>query len=147
MVKILLGGSPCTYWSVARKSGREKQPSGMGWELFLNYKIAMEKFKPDFFLYENNESAAEPIKEQIAEELGVPLFHGDSSLVSAQMRRRIYAFNWQCEPPEDRGITLKDIIRTRGYWKDFQSDRYPVGMGYRNRRESDGKLYLSLIHI
>lgn len=55
----------------------------MGWELFLNYKIAMEKFKPDFFLYENNESAAEPIKAQIAAELGVPLFHGDSSLVSA----------------------------------------------------------------
>ena len=141
MVKILLGGSPCTYWSVARKSGREKQPSGMGWELFLNYKIAMEKFKPDFFLYENNESAADPIKTQIAEELGVPLFHGDSSLVSAQMRRRIYAFNWQCEQPEDRGITLKDIIRTRGYWKDLHSDRYPVGMGYRNRREADGKLY------
>lgn len=113
----------------------------MGWELFLNYKIAMEKFKPDFFLYENNESAAEPIKAQIAAELGVPLFHGDSSLVSAQMRRRIYAFNWQCEQPEDRGITLKDIIRTRGYWKDLHSDRYPVGMGYRNRREADGKLY------
>lgn len=48
----------------------------MGWELFLNYKIAMEKFKPDFFLYENNESAAEPIKAQIAAELGVPFFMG-----------------------------------------------------------------------
>lgn len=141
MVRILLGGSPCTYWSIARKSGREKQPSGMGWELFLNYKIAKEKFQPDFFFYENNESAAQPIKMQIAEELGVPLFHGDSSLVSAQMRRRIYAFNWQCDQPEDRGIKLKDIVYNADLWKNPSVSQYPVGIGYRNRREADGKLY------
>lgn len=136
MVKILLGGSPCTYWSVARKSGREKEPSGMGWELFKNYVIAKEKFNPDFFLYENNESAAEPIKTQIAEELGVGLFHGNSQDVSAQQRRRIYAFNWKCGYPEDRGILLKDIVQVRG-----AGDRRPVAIGYRNRREADGKLY------
>ena len=141
MIRILLGGSPCTYWSVARKSGREKEPSGMGWELFLNYKIAMEKSKPDFFLYENNESAADAIKAQISEELGVPLFHGDSALVSAQMRRRIYAFNWKCDPPEDRGIQLKDIVYNADLWKNASGGQYPVAIGYRNRREADGKLY------
>lgn len=58
MIKILIGGSPCTYWSVAQKKGREVEAEGLGWELFRNYLIAKEKFKPDFFLYENNKSAA-----------------------------------------------------------------------------------------
>ena len=47
MIKILLGGSPCTFWSIAR-AGRETHPSGVGWELFKNYLIAKEKFQPDF---------------------------------------------------------------------------------------------------
>ena len=36
MIKILIGGSPCTYWSIAKKSGRETEASGEGWELFKN---------------------------------------------------------------------------------------------------------------
>lgn len=36
MIKILLGGSPCTYWSIAQKNNRETEPSGLGWELFKN---------------------------------------------------------------------------------------------------------------
>lgn len=58
MIKLLIGGSPCTYWSVAQKKGREVEAKGLGWELFKNYLIAKEKFKPDLFLYENNKSAA-----------------------------------------------------------------------------------------
>lgn len=65
MIKLLIGGSPCTYWSIAQKNNRETEPSGMGWELFENYLIAKEKFKPDFFLYENNKSAAQAIKDEI----------------------------------------------------------------------------------
>ncbi len=56
-MKLLLGGNPCTYWSIARK-GRETQPSGIGWELFDNYLIARDKFHPEYFLYENNKSMA-----------------------------------------------------------------------------------------
>lgn len=85
----------------------------MGWELFKNYLIAKEKFKPDFFLYENNKSAAQPIKDQISRELGVPLMHINSALVSAQNRERFYAFNWEVDQPEDRGILLKDILESR----------------------------------
>ena len=66
MVKILIGGSPCTYWSIAQQQGRkETKAEGLGWELFKNYVIAKEKFKPNYFLYENNKSAAQEIKEQI----------------------------------------------------------------------------------
>lgn len=111
-IKILIGGSPCTYWSIAQKNNRETEASGIGWELFKNYLIAREKFKPDYFLYENNKSAAQPIKDQISRELGVDLMYINSALVSAQNRQRFYAFNWTVEQPEDRGILLKDILET-----------------------------------
>lgn len=42
MIKLLIGGSPCTYWSVAQKKGRETEAEGLGWELFKNYLIAKE---------------------------------------------------------------------------------------------------------
>ena len=118
-IKILIGGSPCTYWSIAQKNNRETEASGMGWELFKNYLIAKEKFKPDFFLYENNKSAAQAIKDQIAEELGVGVdpdvrfTYINSALVSAQNRQRFYVTNFgDIEQPEDRGILLKDILVT-----------------------------------
>ena len=112
MIKLLIGGSPCTYWSVAQKKGRETEAEGLGWELFKNYLIAKEKFKPDFFLYENNKSAAQPIKDQISRELGVDLMYINSALVSAQNRQRFYAFNWRVDQPADRGIMLKDILES-----------------------------------
>lgn len=110
MIKLLIGGSPCTYWSIAQKNGREVEAKGIGWELFKNYLIAKDKFKPDYFLYENNKSAAQPIKDQISKELGVDLMYINSALVSAQNRQRFYAFNWNVEQPEDRGILLCDIL-------------------------------------
>ena len=118
-IKILIGGSPCTYWSIAQTNNRETKAEGMGWELFKNYLIAKEKFKPDFFLYENNKSAAQAIKDQIAEELGVGVdpdvrfTYINSALVSAQNRQRFYVTNFgDIEQPEDRGILLKDILET-----------------------------------
>ena len=104
----------CTYWSIAQTKNRETQAEGLGWELFKNYLIAKEKFKPDFFLYENNKSMAKAIKAQITEEFGLEPMLINSALVSAQNRNRLYWFNWDVEQPEDRGILLKDIIETRG---------------------------------
>lgn len=119
MIKILIGGSPCTKWSIAQKNGRETLPEGIGWELFENYRIAKEKFQPDIFLYENNKSAAQPIKDAIYSALGgskdpsVRLTHIDSALVSAQHRQRFYVTNFgDIEQPEDRGILLRDILET-----------------------------------
>lgn len=125
MIKLLIGGSPCTYWSIAQKKNRETEPSGLGWELFENYLIGKEKFKPDFFLYENNKSAAQAIKDEIKKRLNVwdgTLFTPDSgaryieinsALVSAQKRKRFYVHNCgDVEQPADRGIILRDILET-----------------------------------
>lgn len=118
-IKILIGGSPCTKWSIAQKNGREVLPEGIGWELFENYRIAKEKFQPDIFLYENNKSAAQPIKDAIYSALGggkdssVRLTHINSALVSAQHRQRFYVTNFgDIEQPEDRGILLRTVLET-----------------------------------
>ncbi len=117
-IKLLIGGSPCTHWSIAQTKNRETKAEGLGWELFRNYLIAKDKFKPDFFLYENNKSAAQAIKDQIAEELGVGtdpnvrFTYINSALVSAQNRQRFYVTNFgDIEQPADRGIVLKDILQ------------------------------------
>lgn len=134
MIKLLIGGSPCTFWSIAQKNGRETEAEGIGWELFKNYLIAKEKFKPDFFLYENNKSAAQAIKDQISRELGVDLMHINSALVSAQNRQRFYAFNWKVDQPEDRGIMLRDVLEPSPL--ELTYEMQTVGIGYRGRQEN-----------
>lgn len=132
-VKILIGGSPCTHWSVAKRNGRETKAEGMGWELFKNYLIAKEKFKPDLFLYENNKSASQAIKDQIAKELGVGVdpdvrfTYINSALVSAQNRQRFYVTNFgDIEQPEDRGVSFQDIKDTDyNYCRQFRVNKTP----------------------
>lgn len=31
MIKLLIGGSPCTFWSVAQRKHRETEPDGIMW--------------------------------------------------------------------------------------------------------------------
>lgn len=112
-MKLLLGGSPCTHWSIAQTRNRETQPEGLGWELFRNYLIARERYGPDFYLYENNKSMAPAIRAQITAELGVEPILINSALVSAQSRQRLYWTNIpSVELPEDRGLILLDILES-----------------------------------
>ena len=116
------------HWSIAQTKNRETEASGIGWELFLNYRIARDKYKPDFFLYENNKSMSQAIREQITAELGVEPVLINSALVSAQNRQRLY---WagkrnpdgtyrrvDVEQPVDRGILLRDILESGVCWKE-----------------------------
>lgn len=165
-IKILLGGSPCTYWSIAQTKNRETEPSGLGWELFENYLIAKEKFKPDFFLYENNVSAARPIKEEIKRRFSAGggrsnYIEINSALVSAQNRKRFYVHNCgDVNQPEDRGILLRDILEsgltandkayalthiqgnTRDYFKRHHTNIAfePVAIAMRGRYTKDGEI-------
>lgn len=110
-LRLLIGGFPCTKFSIAQRKDRETLPySGEGWELFYNYLLANEKFQPDLFLAENNQSISQEIKDEVSKLLGVEYKSINSALVSAQQRRRVYWVNWDCPQPEDRGILLKDIL-------------------------------------
>lgn len=127
-MKILIGGSPCTHWSIAQTKNRETEASGIGWELFLNYRIARDKYQPDFFLYENNKSMSPAIRAQITAELGVEPVLINSALVSAQNRQRLYWAGRRnpdgtysqvaVEQPVDRGILLRDILESGVCWKE-----------------------------
>lgn len=116
----LVGGSPCTYWSIAQKNGRETEASGMGWELFSQYVRALREAKPRFFIYENNKSMANAIRESITETFGFEPICINSALVSAQNRNRLYWVGRRnadgtyskvdVQQPADRGILLRDIL-------------------------------------
>ena len=126
-MRILLGGSPCTHWSIAKKE-RETTSSGQGWELFLNYKIALDKFKPDYFLYENVASMSKDIKEEITKTLGVAPILINSALVSAQQRKRLYWTNIpNVSQPADLGIMLQEILESG---VDVQEKAYCLTASY-----------------
>lgn len=116
------------HWSIAQTKNRETEASGIGWELFLNYRIARDKYKPDYFLYENNKSMSPAIRTQITAELDVEPVLINSALVSAQNRQRLYWVGKRnpdgtysqvpMEQPEDRGILLRDILETGVAWSE-----------------------------
>lgn len=128
-VDFLIGGSPCTYWSIAQTKNRETVASGMGWELFSQYVRALREAKPRYFLYENNKSMSADIRASITATFGFEPICINSALVSAQNRQRLY---WcgirqadgsykkaDIDQPADRGILLKDILETGAVaWQD-----------------------------
>lgn len=115
---LLIGGSPCTYWSIARKN-RETSCNGDGFKLFMEYVRALHESECKYFLYENNDSIHQNIKKEISRQLGVEPITINSALVSAQHRKRCY---WTNIPdvvqPADRGVLLKDILESGISWRD-----------------------------
>lgn len=120
-IDYLIGGSPCTYWSIAQSPDkRETTASGIGWELFSQYVRALHEAEPKFFIYENNKSMSAAIRQSITETFGFEPICINSALVSAQNRQRLY---WvgnrnddgtyskvNVEQPKDKGILLKNIL-------------------------------------
>lgn len=117
---FLIGGSPCTYWSIAQKNNRETEASGMGWELFSQYVRALKEARPRYFIYENNKSIANAIRQSITETFGFEPICINSALVSAQNRQRLYWVGKRnldgtysrvyVEQPTDLGIILRDVL-------------------------------------
>lgn len=127
-VDFLIGGSPCTYWSIAQTKNRETVASGMGWELFSQYVRALHEAKPKYFIYENNKSMSKAIRASIDETFGFEAVLINSALVSAQSRQRLYWVGKRnddgtyskvlVEQPEDRGILLRDILENGTVWQE-----------------------------
>ena len=127
-VDFLIGGSPCTYWSIAQTKNRETVASGMGWELFSQYVRALHEAKPKYFIYENNKSMSKAIRSSIDETFGFEAVLINSALVSAQSRQRLYWVGKRnsdgtysqvyVEQPKDRGILLRDILENGTVWQE-----------------------------
>lgn len=109
---LLIGGSPCTYWSIAQnKDKRETTASGLGWDLFSQYVRALHEAKPIYFLYENNFSMSNEIRDCITKELGVAPIMINSSVCSAQNRKRYYWTNIPFEMPVELGLKFNELIK------------------------------------
>lgn len=114
---ILIGGSPCTHWSIAKAGqDRETTSSGIGWELFMQYVRALREVKPKYFLYENNKSMSDEIKNEITKYLGVEPIMINSEDFSAQIRKRYYWTNIPVNLDYIKSdLLIKDIIYDHDY--------------------------------
>ena len=133
---LLIGGSPCTYWSIARfGNDREVKSSGFGWELFMQYKRALDECSPKYFLYENNKSMSNEIREEITKTLGVRPIYINSNLLSAQNRPRLYWTNIPgVKVPEDKKIIMCDVL-------DFSENIFkPLGKWVYGKRGDTSRL-------
>ena len=108
-IDLLIGGSPCQGFSFAGKQLAFDDPRS---KLFFEFVRILKEVRPKYFLLENVKMKKE-YQNIISSYLGVEPIEINSSLVSAQNRRRLY---WTNIPwtglPEDKGILLKDILET-----------------------------------
>lgn len=107
-IDLLIGGSPCQNFStLGNRKGLQGDKSG----LFYKYAEVLKRYKPTYFLLENNANMPLDAKEEISDILGVQPIMIDSNLVSAQNRKRLYWTNIAgVKQPIDRNIKLKDIL-------------------------------------
>jgi DNA-cytosine methyltransferase len=109
-IDLLMGGSPCTGFSFAGKQLNFNDPQS---KLFFEYVDVLNHVKPKYFLLENVKMKKE-YENIISDKLGVEPIEINSSLVSAQNRKRLYWTNIpNITQPEDKHIYWGDV-RERG---------------------------------
>ena len=106
-IDLLMGGSPCQGFSVAGKQLDFDDPRS---KLFFEFVRLKDELKPKYFLMENV-----PMKQEsqdiITRYLGVKPVTINSSLFSAQNRKRLYWTNIPFDiPTDDKGIILQDVL-------------------------------------
>lgn len=103
---IILAGSPCQGFSFAGKQLNFDDPRS---KLFFVFVDILKHYRPKYFLLENVKMKKE-YKDIISECLAIQPVEINSSLCSAQNRRRLYWCNWIITQPEDKSILLKDVL-------------------------------------
>lgn len=116
-IDILLAGFPCQSFSSAGKRKGFEDERG---NLFFEALRILKETQPRFFLFENVASMSKENQNIISGHLGVETILINSSLVSAQHRKRLYWCGARKEDgtyakvpisqPEDKGLFLKDIL-------------------------------------
>jgi DNA (cytosine-5)-methyltransferase 3A len=154
-IDLLMGGSPCQSFSFAgKRKGMatkceteiltldhylELKAEGYEFEgqsyLFWEYMRLLNECKPKYFLLENVEMG-EKWEKVLSKAIGLNGIHINSSLVSAQNRKRIYWTNIGMQPsglfgdltsiieqPKDKKILLKDILEMEVDEKYYLSEK------------------------
>jgi len=116
-IDLLIGGSPCQWFSNAGKGRNFNDPRS---KLFFEFVRILNEAKPRYFLLENVKMKKE-WQNIISEHLfGIQPVEIDSALVSAQRRKRLYRVwkrneDWSysqvvVSQPEDKWLLLKDVL-------------------------------------
>lgn len=106
-IDLLIGGSPCQGFSFSGNMLNFNDPRS---KLFFEFVRLLKECKPKHFLLENVVMKKE-FQDIITEHLGVEPILVNSSLVSAQNRKRLYWTNIpDVTQPDDKGVLLKDIV-------------------------------------
>ena len=154
-IDMLIGGSPCQSFSFAgKRKGMstkceteiltlehylELKADGYEFEgqsyLFWEYMRVLKEVKPKYFLLENV-MMGEKWERVLSKAIGVNPIEINSSLVSAQSRRRLYWTNIGMEPrglfgdlesiikqPKDKGILLRDVLESEVEEKYYLSTK------------------------
>jgi len=123
-IDLLMGGSPCQGFSFAGGQLAFDDPRS---KLFFEFVRIKEKLQPKYFLLENVKMKQE-FQDVITQYMGVEPIEINSSLFSAQNRRRLY---WTNIPVDmnmvDKGLVLKDILQD-------DHNEPPVPINERNAR-------------
>jgi len=133
-IDLLTAGSPCQGFSFAGKRLAFEDERSV---LFFEFIRLLEELKPKYFLLENvkmkkehqeviNNAIGKIYPECVSGSLfGIEPIEINSSLVSAQNRKRLYWTNipLKQEQPDDLGIVLKDILETHPDPKHEISDQ------------------------
>jgi DNA (cytosine-5)-methyltransferase 3A len=171
-IDLLIGGSPCQSFSFAgkRKGMSTKDEieiltlnqylelkeqnfefegqSYLFWE-YMRILIDIRKTNPDVKFLLENVMMGEKWEKVLSKAIGVNAIEFNSSLVSAQNRRRLYWTNIGMKPaglfgdlesiivqPKDKGILLKDILQSEVDEKYFLSEKMIASF-----QKHDGKTY------
>jgi len=122
-IDLLTAGSPCQGFSFAGKRLAFEDERSV---LFFEFIRLLEELKPKYFLLENvkmkkehqeviNNAIGKIYPECVSGSLfGIEPIEINSSLVSAQNRKRLYWTNipLKQEQPDDLGIVLRDVLET-----------------------------------
>lgn len=171
-IDILIGGSPCQSFSFAgKRKGMatkcnqeiltleqylELKEQGFEFEgqsyLFWEYVRLLNEVKPKYFLLENV-MMEERWEKIISKTLGVHPVEINSSLLSAQNRKRLYWTNIglkqsglfgdlesTIKQPKDKGILLKDILEDEVDEKYFLSEKMTDYLENRKKNFNSGKI-------
>lgn len=117
-IDLLLASSPCQGFSFSGKMLGFNDPRS---KLFFDFVRILRKIKPTYFLLENVVMKKEFI-DIINEQVGVKPVMINSSLVSAQNRKRNYWTNFPIREIEDREIYLDSILEEWGNPSIISSD-------------------------
>lgn len=138
-IDLVIGGSPCQNFSIARVSMGTKEIEGLKGDkskLFYEYLRILREVQPKYFLLENVKMK-KASENELNQYMGVNGLHINSELVTFAKRPRIYWTNIQgVKAPEDKKINFQDFKDTdQEYCKDFKVKRTPS----RERMWNSGK--------